>query len=469
MKSAGICFALLVMLAPCAISGEATEVEQKPSPIDSADRLFRIGEFAQAGEQYVKIAADHPDDYSATLQLGRIALLSNRLDDAERWFKRAVELRPDDADPKVMLAEAYYRRDDFANAVAALNGVDVGINPLVAAQYPTLNVAKLQSFKGQTPYEVHGDGQITRLKFLRTDPLPLITVRVNGGDEVTFFIDTGGSEVALDADFAKELGVPLFGTVQGTFSGGQHAEVQQGRIESLTVGDWTVKNLPVVMLPLRQLSEGLGAKQIDGIIGTTLFYHFLATLDFPRGELVLRRENATNLEQVVAASGKSVAVPFWIASDHFMVGWGRVETLPPALLFVDTGLAGAGVKLAESVIKEAGIKLEEDKASAGAGGGGKLKIVPYVVHRLSFGKVQEENVAGLYDGPFPWENLFGFHLAGMVGHDFFKPYAVTFDFENMKIFLQQGTDLTSLGHSCIGDAQGAGRRSQESRGGLRTP
>ena len=426
MKSAGICFALLLMLA----------AEQKPSPIDSADRLFRIGEFARAGEQYAKIAADHPDDYSATLQLGRIALLSNRLDDAEHRLKRAIDLRPGDADPKVMLAEAYYRRDDFAKAVAALNGVDVGTSPLVAAQYPTLNVAKLQSFKGQTPYEVHGDGQIRRLKFLRTDPLPLITVRVNGGDEVTFFIDTGASEVALDTDFAKELGVPLFGTVQGTFSGGQHAEVQQGRIESLTLGDWTVKNLPVAMLPLRQLSGGLEAKRIDGIIGTTLFYHFLATLDFPHGEFVLRRKNATNLEQFVASSVKSVAVPFWIASDHFMVGWGRVETLPPALLFVDTGLAGAGVKLAESVIKEAGIKLEEDKASAGAGGGGNLKIVPYVVHRLSFGKVQEENVAGLYDGPFPWENLFGFHLAGMVGHDFFKPYAVTFDFENMKIFLQ---------------------------------
>jgi tetratricopeptide (TPR) repeat protein len=177
MKSAGICFALLVMLAPCAISGQTTAAEQKPSPIDSADRLFRIGEFAQAGEQYAKIAADHPDDYSATLQLGRIALLSNRLDDAEHWLKRAIDLRPGDADPKVMLAEAYYRRDDFEKAVAALNGVDVGTNPLVAAQYPTLNVAKLQSFKGQTPYEVHGDGQITRLKFLRTDPLPLITVR----------------------------------------------------------------------------------------------------------------------------------------------------------------------------------------------------------------------------------------------------------------------------------------------------
>jgi hypothetical protein len=54
-----------------------------------------------------------------------------------------------------------------------------------------------------------------------------------------------------------------------------------------------------------------------------------------------------------------------MASDHFMVGCGRLETLSPALLFVDTGLMGAGVKLAESVIKEAGIKLDERKASAG--------------------------------------------------------------------------------------------------------
>jgi Aspartyl protease len=119
-----------------------------------------------------------------------------------------------------------------------------------------------------------------------------------------------------------------------------------------------------------------------------------------------------------------------------MVGWGRVETTPPALLFVDTGLAGAGVKLAESVIKQAGIKLEHDKAYEGQGAGGTLKIVPYTVSQLCFGDMREDNVPGLYDGPFPWENSFGFNLAGMVGHDFFKPFAVTFDFETMQIFLR---------------------------------
>jgi Aspartyl protease/Tetratricopeptide repeat len=436
MKFATSCIALAAIIAPVSLSGQTTPLP-KQSEVDSADRLFQAGKFAEAGKLYSQIVTQNPKDYSATLQLGRIALLSNRLDDAQKWLERAINLQPGDADAKVMLAEVFYRRDDFQKAVAALNGVDVSSNKLIIEQYPTLNVAKLKSFKGQTPYEVQGTGPSTRLKFVKTDPLPVINVRVNGGDEVTFFIDTGGSEVVLDTDFAKELGVPQFGAVQGTFSGGQHAEVLQGRIESLTLGDWTVKNLPVAMLPLRQLSEGLGVKQINGIIGTTLFYHFLATMDYPRGELVLRRKNAKSLEEFKKSSVKRVVVPIWMASDHFMVGWGRVETLPPTLLFVDTGLVGAGTKLAESVIRQAGIKLEEGKATEGAGGGGTLKIVPYTVRQLSFGDIKEENVPGVYDGPFPWENMFGFHLAGMVGHDFFKRYAVTFDFQNMQIFLQK--------------------------------
>jgi predicted aspartyl protease len=434
MKHASLCIALALIGATCFPAQATSETIQ--SNADSAARLFEAGKFTEARDIYARIVAQDPKDHSAVLQLGRIALLADRLDDAQRWLEAAIALQPGDDDAKVMLAETFYRRDDFQKAAAALRGVEVGTNKLIIEQYPTLNVAKLESFKGETPYEVHGDGQSTRLKFLTAVSLPVVSVRVNGGDEVSFFVDTGGSEVGLDTDFAKELGLPHFGDVQGTFAGGEQAKVGQSRIESLKLGDWTVRNLPVMTLPFRQLSAGLGVKRIDGVIGTTLFYHFLATLDFPRGELVLRRKNAESLKTFTAeSSGDSVAVPFWMASDHFMVGWGRVETLPPSLLFVDTGLAGAGVKLAEPVIKEAGIKLEEDKASEGAGAGGTLKIVPYTVRQLSFGDLREDNVAGLYDGPFPWENTFGFHLAGMVGHDFFKPFAVTFDFETMRIFL----------------------------------
>jgi tetratricopeptide (TPR) repeat protein len=222
MKSVKTSIAFAVVLA-CCFAGHAIS-EPQQSEMDSADRLFQSGKFAEAGKLYSKIVAENPKDHSAILQLGRIALLSNRLDEAQKWFEKALALEPDDTDAKVMLAQAFYRRDDFQKAAAALKGVDVSSNKLIIEQYPALNVSMLESFKGQTPYELQGNGESMRVKFVKTDPLPIVNVRVSGGREVTFFIDTGGSVVALDTDFAKELGVPQFGAVQGTFSGGQHQE-----------------------------------------------------------------------------------------------------------------------------------------------------------------------------------------------------------------------------------------------------
>ena len=64
--------------------------QPKQSEIDSANRLFQAGKFAEAGKLYSQIVAQNPKDYSATLQLGRIALLSNRLDDTQKWLEKAI-------------------------------------------------------------------------------------------------------------------------------------------------------------------------------------------------------------------------------------------------------------------------------------------------------------------------------------------------------------------------------------------
>jgi hypothetical protein len=99
-------------------------------------------------------------------------------------------------------------------------------------------------------------------------------------------------------------------------------------------------------------------------------------------------------------------------------------------------LAGASVKLADSVILRAGIKLEQAQATEGQGGGGRFKTIPYTLSQFSLGGIEQKNLAGLYDGPFPWASAWGFRVAGMVGHDFFKHYAVTFDFTGMRIIVR---------------------------------
>ena len=74
----------------------------------------------------------------------------------------------------------------------------------------------------------------------------------------------------------------------------------------------------------------------------------------PQNQLVLSRKSAGNLKVVEKrADGKIVSVPIWMAGDHFVVGMGQINDTPPALLFVDTGLAGAGIKLGGSMLKSA--------------------------------------------------------------------------------------------------------------------
>ena len=439
----------------------------KPTPeeIAQADRLFQSGSFGEAQRAYADIAAQDPKDFHAASQLGHIALLSNKLDDAEPWLRKALDLKHGDADAKIMLAETLYRKNDFFHAARALQGL--GPDDAKLKNYLTLNEAKLESFRDEDPYKFERDaGESTRLPFIKSDPLPVVNVRVNGGRDVAFFIDTGGSELLLDSEFARELNVKPMSSVEGTFSGGQHAQVESGRVDSLTLGSWTLRNIPVGMMPLRSLSSGFGVKQINGCIGTNVLYQFLSTIDYRTGELILRKKNAANLKRFDAAGGPSgapgvgrrsggrntqpknppganntavtngIVVPMWMAGDHFMVAWGRVNTQPISLFFVDSGLAGAGVKLAESAIQQAGIHLDESKATEGQGGGGMLKIIPYTVAQFTVGEIMEQNVPGLYDGPFPWENEFGFHLAGMFGSDFLKHYAVTFDFTNMRIIFR---------------------------------
>jgi hypothetical protein len=318
----------LVLLLP---AGVAPAQEGRPD-VEAAHALFKAGRFAEAEKRYAQIAARDPKRYDILVRLGAIALFSNRLDESQQWLDRAVDLKPDETEAKALLAETFYRRDDFQRAAPLLRVLGQGAK-----------AKKLASFQDLTPYLVQRRGQSTSLKFVTTDPLPLVRVRVNGGKEVNFLLDTGGGETSLDPEFARELGVKSLGTEQGTFAGGRTAAVHHGRIDSLALGGWVVHNVPVMLLGARRLSGPLfgGKHRVDGVIGTILLYHFLSTVDYPKGELVLRRKKTVDSGQFEGApSGQAVAVPFWMAGDHTVVAWGRVEKRVPVLFFIDTGLAG---------------------------------------------------------------------------------------------------------------------------------
>jgi hypothetical protein len=77
--------------------------------------------------------------------------------------------------------------------------------------------------------------------------------------------------------------------------------------------------------------------------------------------------------------------------------------------------------------------LDKSKAEVGQGAAGTFQSIPYVVQNVSFGDVHERKVSGLYDGPVFWENGLGFYVGGMIGHEFLRSHAVTFDFDSMQV------------------------------------
>jgi hypothetical protein len=67
--------------------------------------------------------------------------------------------------------------------------------------------------------------------------------------------------------------------------------------------------------PISPLFDGL---EIRGIIGTRLLMHFLATIDYPDGALILQRTTSANLqshESQVTANGVKV-IPFWLVETN---------------------------------------------------------------------------------------------------------------------------------------------------------
>lgn len=233
-----------------------------------------------------------------------------------------------------------------------------------------------------------------------------------------------------------------FGSETGTFAGGQQAGFAHGHIDSLTLNDFIIKNVPVHIMDIRRFSQPVfGGMRVDGVIGTVLLYHFLSTLDYPNGELILRRSTKENLNRLEeeAKAKNHIVVPFWMAGDHIMVAWGTVNKSQPLLLFfVDTGLAGGGFTCPESTLKEASIELQEGLADDGIGGARTVHFIPFMVEELTLGDAKAYNIQG-YTGAFPssFENAFGFRIGGLISHGFFRQYALTFDFTGMRLLLKK--------------------------------
>jgi hypothetical protein len=212
--------------------------------------------------------------------------------------------------------------------------------------------------------------------------------------------------------------------------------VADGRVDSLRLGDFTLHDVPIQIINTRQFAAVFGGHRVDGVIGTVLLYRFLATLDYPAGRLVLRRPTPAVRAAFArhAMARRATTVPFWLAGDHYMFARGSVNGHADVPLFVDTGLAGGGFVCSDSVAGSFGIDLGAATTGEGVGGAGRTRVSWFTVDSLRMGEVTARGIRGAL-GELRFRQLFGFDAAGIISHAFFRPYALTFDFTEMRLFL----------------------------------
>jgi predicted aspartyl protease len=415
----------------------------------AADAVYREGRFSDAEKAYLKARALAPESAVVLERLGTIALWNNNLHQAEGYLREALRRNPWyrgfwplNTQLKYRLAMIYYRQDDFAQAAKLFYDAS---GPLAIGPFRELKAFghQMALFAKAPPYVIEGPEQ-SRISFIVTDPLPVIEVSINDGQPLHFIIDTGGADVILDRELADEIGAEMAGEFSGTYAGQKKAATGLGKIDSIRIGGFCVRNVPIHTLEIDSISSLFNGLQIRGIIGTRLLMHFLSTIDYLSAALILQRptpEFIQNLETQISDK-KIRAIPFWLIETHCMVAWGSVNDGKPTLFFVDTGLAGAGFTAPESVLTEAGITVDWTRARDGVGGGGKTKGVDITINRLTLGtgpkEIVENNVPGVaIEKSTPvLGDQFGFYIGGLISHQFFRNHALTLDFTGMRLIVR---------------------------------
>ena len=397
------------------------------APSLDPDQLFMDGHFGEADRGYARILRQDPGNAHAAAQIGYIAVLSNRFGRAERFLTEAARLAPDDTFSRQQLADCFVRQDQFARAASVLRQTGDQADAAAAEQYAAVADAG-------TPYQVRG-AAVTRLPFLGIDPYPYVEASLNGGPPKPFYLDTGSASPGFDLAVADELGLRAVASTTAHLAGGHTFTMFYGVLDSFRLGDIELRNIPVSWSDVTRPAPAEGPVPV-GSFGTTLFYHFLTTMDYAGQGLVLRRKSEAarrTFRDTARRAGASV-LPLWLAATHFPCTLGSLNSYGPKVVSVDTGGKGIGVGTTEAIAAQAGIAVDHDHPTTFNG----VEVYPIAPDEISLGHAVGRHVPGVAGSVFQ-SDRFHFHTIANFTHEFFKPFAITFDFVDMRFYVQPAT------------------------------
>ncbi|WP_431930446.1 aspartyl protease family protein [Nonomuraea jabiensis] len=396
-----------------------------------ADALFKAGKFDQAGRAYEEILKKDPANLHAARQRGYIGLLSNRFAEAEKYLKMALQLAPDDKETNSYLGDCYIRQDKFALSAPCWEAAGED------------GYAKWFAAVSGEAYQVHGD--IARLEIKQMDPIPLVEGSVNGGPAKRFMFYTGAPNLSLRASVAKEAGLSPVASQKIEYENGM-IWAYYGILDSFKLGGIELRNVPVGWSSTES-GEDVGTDS-DGLIGTWVFYHLLTTFDYAGRQLILRPRTPETARKARAAAASAGAqpLPLWLAREHYLHSIGSFAGVAGSRTGVVGVNLGGTSEIAAGVRgetgKQLGIRSDYDREIGTFGSSHPAVVYPCYPKEIRLGNAVAKEVY-CYTNPnskinVPWPFGTGFDAMGWFSHCFWKPYNITVDFTDMKLYIARG-------------------------------
>lgn len=390
-----------------------------------ADILFKLGNMWEADEVIAPLADPSSSNVDDLQLAARLAHVLGDYTRAEPLYRRMMELTDEGAeahaDATRGLALTFYQTNRFADARELPAPEDSeGVSSLIAF---------MQAFEGE-PYGIEWatDERISHLPMTNdiTQPgaLPIVDLEVNG-QTVSLILDTGGDRLYLDNGIYESLGLTTLTHRQAryAYTGGETVEEPLGVAETVTMGDVTLTNVPVVGATWKEIGQ-----TSDGVLTTQLLKQFLSTMDYRNRRITLRERTPEALAQVMATLGDippPVQTPFFMTATHIMFAKGSLNGHEGINYFLDSGLA---MSMPMIVVDETVELLGLDTNDIDGTSYYWTSIESHGLNGLTSGATQALGNVFVEDDFF-WQG--GFMADALISHQYLWPLGSwTIDFDN---------------------------------------
>jgi Flp pilus assembly protein TadD/predicted aspartyl protease len=394
-----------------------------------ADSLWSAGLFDEADDVYREALSINKESSRARFGMARSLATRSKLDEALIGAQAAAAMSPRDGEIHAEIGEIYQRMHRFDEAANAYNNF---INLLPnkdrsdKAAWTRSQVKFLKAFEGRTPVDIDAEDLSVphTMPFRLVDDKIVIQVRVNGGRQQDFVLDTGSEETVISRDTAQRASISAI-TYTLSAGGGEVGlrGLQLSRIDRLDIGDLQVRNLPVLIK--NPALRGLPKREGESF--SPLSFGMSMLIDYQRRQLTIGRD-------LPEPESDSLRLPMRV--HRLAMVRGMLNATRPTYFVVDTG----------------GEVISISAATAGHFNQGAYRKIPLKVYgtsgwdrdafllpgmNLNFDQIEYKNMPLVVLNLRAPSVLLGFELGGIVGHNFLSHYRVALDMGRSELRLQK--------------------------------